>query len=108
MKTSLLEKYGDQNWPWLILINLELYPKPNEERTISQKMTNFSDFINKAMNSMKSQEFLVEILKLLQEISENHQNVQKHIEETVFKVLKTGQNLDILTKDQSEILANFE
>lgn len=108
LKTTLLDKYGDQNWSWLVVISLELYPKPNEDRTISQKLTSFSDFITTAMNSMKSQEFLLEILKLLQEISENHPNVQNQTEETVFQVLKSGQNLGILTEDQSEILASFE
>ena len=108
LKTSLLDKYGDQSWSWLVLINLELYPKPNDVRTISQKMASFSAFINTAMNFIKNQEFLGQILKLLQEISENHQNLQNQVAETAFQVLKIAQNQGILTEGQSEILTNFE
>ena len=108
LKTALLEKYGDQSWSWLILINLELYPKPNEDRTTSQKMSNFSTEVQKGLDSMKNQDFLAEILKLLQEISENHTHLQNFCEETVFQVLKTGKNLDILTEEQNQVLGNFE
>ena len=108
LKMALLEKYGDQSWSWLILINLELYPKPNEDRTISQKMSNFSTEVQKGLDSMKTQDFLAEILKLLQEISENHTHLQNFCEETVFQVLKTGKNLDILTEEQNQVLGNFE
>jgi len=108
LKTALLEKYGDQSWSWLILINLELYPKPNEDRTTSQKMSNFSTEVQKGLDSMKTQDFLAEILKLLQEISENHTHLQNFCEETVFQVLNTGKNLDILTEEQTQVLSNFE
>ena len=108
LKTALLEKYGDQSWSWLILINLELYPKPNEDRTTSQKMSNFSTEVQKGLDSMKTQDFLAEILKLLQEISENHTHLQNFCEETVFQVLNTGKNLDILTEEQTQVCSNLE
>ena len=44
----------------------------------------------------------------VQEISENHTHLQNFCEETVFQVLNTGKNLDILTEEQTQVLSNFE
>jgi len=108
LKASLLDKCSDQSWSWLILINLELYPKPNEDCTTSQKMRNFSTMIQRALNSMKTQDFLAELLKLLQEISDNQTHLQIYCEEAVFEVLKIGRYLQILTEEQTKVFCSFE
>ena len=87
--------------------NPRITSNPNEHRTITQKFASFSTTTQNGLAAMKNQEFLAEILKLLQEFSDLHPNLQNHCEETVFQVLKKGQDLEILTQDQSAILANL-
>ena len=56
---------------------------------------------------MKAQDFLAELLKLLQEISDNQTHLQIYCEEAVFQVLKIGKNLEILTEEQHKVFGNL-
>ena len=57
---------------------------------------------------MKTQDFLAELLKLLQEFSENQTHLQIYCEEAVFEVLKIGRDLEILTEEQNKVFGSFE